>query len=70
LTGEKLNGYLDRLRENVDVLDETITNARVMGKSKKKGDTHLAQIMRQDHVKPAEPSTSYIDAGLWDTFVC
>jgi hypothetical protein len=37
LTGKKkLNGFLDRLRENLEVLDEQIQNARVMSKKKDK----------------------------------
>jgi len=43
LTGKKLlNGYLDRLRENVATLDEALALARKMGKSKKAGDRHAA----------------------------
>jgi len=42
LTGKKLNGYLDRLRENVATLDETLALARKMGKSKKAGDRPAA----------------------------
>lgn len=41
MTGKKTNGYLDRLRENLDVLDESIAKARTMSKSKKKGDNPL-----------------------------
>jgi hypothetical protein len=37
----KLDGFLDHLRENLKVLDEQIENARVMSKSKKKGDNAL-----------------------------
>jgi len=32
----KIKGYLDRLRENIDVLDESIANARKMSKRKGK----------------------------------
>ena len=43
MTGKKLlNGYLDRLRENVATLDEALALARKMGKSKKAGDRHAA----------------------------
>jgi len=43
LTGKKpLNGYLDRLRENIEVLDEQIENARKMSKPNKKGDRRAA----------------------------
>ena len=41
MTDEKFKGHLDRLRENVDVLDEAIANARRLSKSKKKGDNPL-----------------------------
>jgi len=41
LTGKKFKGHLNRLGENVDVLDEAIANARRMSKSKKKGDNAL-----------------------------
>lgn len=34
MTDKKLRGYLDRLRENVEVLDEQIENARAMSKKK------------------------------------
>ena len=37
-----LNGYLDRLGENLDVLDESIANARAMSKAKKSGDSRTA----------------------------
>jgi hypothetical protein len=43
LTAKKLlRGYLDRLRENLDTLDEEIENARVMSKSKKSGERQIA----------------------------
>ena len=42
MTSKKLNGYLDRLRENVATLDEALALARKMGKSKKAGDRHAA----------------------------
>jgi hypothetical protein len=34
LTSERLNGYLDRLRENLVALDEAITTAQTMSKDK------------------------------------
>ena len=34
MTGKKLNGYLDHLRENLETLDEQIANARTMSKRK------------------------------------
>jgi hypothetical protein len=34
---QSLNGYLDHLRENLEILDEQIENAREMSKSKDKG---------------------------------
>jgi len=37
-----LNGYLDRLRENLEVLDEAIANARKMSKPKGKSEKALA----------------------------
>ncbi|MCX6658952.1 MAG: hypothetical protein NTX81_01030 [Candidatus Bathyarchaeota archaeon] len=38
----KFKGYLDRLRENLETLDEQIENARKMSKVKKKGDNRVA----------------------------
>jgi hypothetical protein len=37
----ELHGFLDHLRENLEILDEQIENARVMSKSKEKGDNAL-----------------------------
>jgi hypothetical protein len=37
LTGKKLHGYLDHLRENLETLDEQIVNARKMSKPARKG---------------------------------
>jgi len=42
LTG-KFKGYLNRLRENLETLDEQIENARRNSKAKKKGDTQALQ---------------------------
>jgi len=41
LTGKKLNGYLDHLRENLETLDEQIVNARKMSKKKGKDSNAL-----------------------------
>ena len=38
----KFKGYLDHLRENLEVLDEQIANARKMSKGKKAGDKKVA----------------------------
>jgi ssDNA-binding Zn-finger/Zn-ribbon topoisomerase 1 len=42
LTDKKFKGHLDRLGENVDVLDEAIENARVMSKAEKGADSRTA----------------------------
>jgi len=42
LTDKKFKGYLDRLRENVETLDEAIENARVMSKAEKGADSRTA----------------------------
>lgn len=48
MTGKKLNGYLDHLRENLETLDEQIVNARKMSKKKGKDSNALqwAKILR------------------------
>ena len=38
----KFKGYLDGLRENVEVLDEAIANARAMSKARKGSDNRVA----------------------------
>ena len=42
LTDKKLNGWSDRLRGNLEALDEQIENARTMSKPKRKEDHHTA----------------------------
>jgi hypothetical protein len=41
LTGKKLGGYLDHLRENLEILDEQIVNARRMSRKKGKDSNAL-----------------------------
>lgn len=44
MTDKKFKGYLDRLRENVDALDEAIANARAMSKKKGKDANALQNV--------------------------
>jgi hypothetical protein len=43
---EKLHGYLDRLRENLEILDEAVVNAQKMARPKKKGDVSSVQSLK------------------------
>jgi hypothetical protein len=66
LTGKKLiHGYLDRLRENLETLDEQIVNARKMSKKKGKDSNALqwAKVLR-DLVELRETTLANIKVHL------
>jgi hypothetical protein len=65
LTGKKLNGYLDHLRENLETLDEQIVNARKMSKKKGKDSNALqwAKVLR-DLVELRDTTLGNIKAHL------
>ncbi len=44
----KLNGFLDHLRENLEVLDEQIATARKMSKPKGKADKSVVASVGED----------------------
>ena len=65
MTGKKLNGYLDHLRENLETLDEQIVNARRMSKKKGKDSNALqwAKVLR-DLVELRDTTLANIKAHL------
>jgi hypothetical protein len=51
LAGKKFRGYLDRLRENLEVLDESIASARKPAKGEKAGDKRARLKLVRDLVE-------------------